>query len=303
MPANIRRSNTTDPNISSVSVPNVPSGTSNPVSNFWTQFLNWGNPNPSAGAAGSRTNPLQFSPITTVGQQGASMNPYLLGAGAAGSLISLFNRPSPIDFQSTGNFQTSDYQTNPDLLASINALGNPARQLGALGSQFGQDYRQMLDPRSGINQRWLGSLTGQMADMTSNLNRQIDQDLAARGVGSGGISTLLSAANVNRTGEQVRQGFGNILDRSFGAAQNFGNLALGAFGQQGSILGTRAGLYGDIDSRSLQNQQFNVQGKNQWQQYMDMANYNARVQNQNSQQAWLNNLTNMLVGTGAAMGT
>ena len=303
MPANIRRSNTTDPNISSVSVPNVPSGTSNPVSNFWTQFLNWGNPNPSAGAAGSRTNPLQFSPITTVGQQGASMNPYLLGAGAAGSLISLFNRPSPIDFQSTGNFQTSDYQTNPDLLASINALGNPARQLGALGSQFGQDYRQMLDPRSGVNQRWLGSLTGQMADMTSNLNRQIDQDLAARGVGSGGISTLLSAANVNRTGEQVRQGFGNILDRSFGAAQNFGNLALGAFGQQGSILGTRAGLYGDIDSRSLQNQQFNVQGKNQWQQYMDMANYNARVQNQNSQQAWLNNLTNMLVGTGAAMGT
>ena len=303
MPANIRRSNTTDPNISSVSVPNVPSGTSNPVSNFWTQFLNWGNPNPSAGAAGSRTNPLQFSPITTVGQQGASMNPYLLGAGAAGSLISLFNRPSPIDFQSTGNFQTSDYQTNPDLLASINALGNPARQLGALGSQFGQDYRQMLDPRSGINQRWLGSLTGQMADMTSNLNRQIDQDLAARGVGSGGISTLLSAANVNRTGEQVRQGFGNILDRSFGAAQNFGNLALGAFGQQGSILGTKAGLYGDIDSRSLQNQQFNVQGKNQWQQYMDMANYNARVQNQNSQQAWLNNLTNMLVGTGAAMGT
>ena len=303
MPANIRRSNTTDPNISSVSVPNVPSGTSNPVSNFWTQFLNWGNPNPSAGAAGSRTNPLQFSPITTVGQQGASMNPYLLGAGAAGSLISLFNRPSPIDFQSTGNFQTSDYQTNPDLLASINALGNPARQLGALGSQFGQDYRQMLDPRSGINQRWLGSLTGQMADMTSNLNRQIDQDLAARGVGSGGMSTLLSAANMNRTGEQVRQGFGNILDRSFGAAQNFGNLALGAFGQQGSILGTRAGLYGDIDSRSLQNQQFNVQGKNQWQQYMDMANYNARVQNQNSQQAWLNNLTNMLVGTGAAMGT
>jgi len=280
MPTNIRRSNTSN-----------------------TQFLNWGNPNPSAGAAGSRTNPLQFSPITTVGQQGASMNPYLLGAGAVGSLISLFNRPSPINFQSTGSFQTSDYQTNPDLLASINALRSPAQHLGALGKQFGQDYRQMLDPRSGVNQRWLGSLTGQMADMTSNLNRQIDQDLAARGVGSGGISTLLSAANVNRTGEQVRQGFGNILDRSFGAAQNFGNLALGAFGQQGSILGTRAGLYGDIDSRSLQNQQFNVQGKNQWQQYMDMANYNARVQNQNSQQAWLNNLTNMLVGTGAAMGT
>ena len=231
------------------------------------------------------------------------MNPYLLGAGAAGSLISLFNRPSPINFQSTGSFQTSDYQTNPDLLASINALRSPAQHLGALGKQFGQDYRQMLDPRSGVNQRWLGSLTGQMADMTSNLNRQIDQDLAARGVGSGGMSTLLSAANMNRSGEQLRQGFGNILDRSFGAAQNFGNLALGAFGQQGSILGTRAGLYGDIDSRSLQNQQFNVQGKNQWQQYMDMANYNARVQNQNSQQAWLNNLTNMLVGTGAAMGT
>ena len=301
MPQNIRRSNTVDPNLSSVNVPNMPNNSSNPISNFFTRFMNWGNPNPAAGAAGSKTNPLQFSPITTVGQQGANMNPYLLGIGAAGGLLSYFNRPSTIDFQPTGSFQTSDYQTNPDLLASISALGKPASQLGALGGQFADNYQAMLNPTSVANQRWLGSLTGQMSDMTSNLNRQINQDLAARGVGTGGMSDLLSASNVNRSGEQLRLGFGNILDRSFGAAQNFGNLALGAYGQQGSILGTQAGLRGDIDSRSLQNQQFNVQGQNQYQQYLDMARYNAQVQNQNANQSWMNNNLNFLGGIASSM--
>lgn len=297
MPANIRRSNTVDPNLSSVNVPNMPNNSSNPISNFFTRFMNWGNPNPAAGAAGSKTNPLQFSPITTVGQQGANMNPYLLGVGAIGGLMNYFNQPQSVSFGgSMQNFQRSDYQPSPDLLRSIHGIGNRARTLSGYGDEFMDQYRSMIDPQSAYQQQLQGQLREQVGDATAQTVGNQNAMLAQRGIGGGGMSSLLSAAAGNRANEQIRQGALGIQQQSLAGAGQFGGMATSAGSAAGDLAARAAGLRGDIDSRILQNTQFNTQGQNQYQQYLDMARYNAQVQNQNVNQSWMNNNLNFLGG-------
>ena len=266
-----------------------------PQDNLFTQFLNWGNPDPKAGASGSKANPLQFSPITTYGKQGANMNPYLLGIGAVGGLMNYMNRPQDIGFGgSMRNFQQSDYRASPDLLRSIHGIGNRARTLSGYGDEYQQQYRAMLDPNSQYNQALQGQLREQVGDATSQTVGNQNAMLAQRGIGGGGMSSLLSAAAGNRANEQIRQGSLGIQQQSLAGAGQFGGMATTAGTAAGNLATNAASLRGDIDARTLQNAQFNAQGQNQYQQYLDMGSYNAQVQNQNANQAWMNNNLNFL---------
>ena len=154
----------------------------------------------------------------------------------------------------------------------------------------------MLNPDSAMNQRMFGQLRNQVSDVNAQTNRNMNQALASRGIGNGGMSNLLGAANLNRSGEQVRQGVTGILNQNTNAAQGFGNLAMGALGQQAGAYG-QAGQFGStIDARTLQNDQFNANNQNQYNQMLNMANYNQQVQNQNAQGSFTNSLLGLAGG-------
>ena len=299
---NIRRNNNTDLSLSSITGASVPSNTQSPKNNFWTRFLSWGNPDPNAGAAGSKTNPLQFSQITTTGKQGVRMNPWALGIGAVGGLMNYFNRPQDVSFTGNmSNFQTSEYAANPDLLRSIRGVGQRAKTLSGYGDEFMDQYRAMIDPQSAYQQQLQGQLREQVGDATAQTVGSQNAMLAQRGIGGGGMSSLLSAAAGNRANEQVRQGALGIQQQSLAGAGQCGGMATSAGSAAGDLAARAAGLRGDIDARTLQNTQFNTQGQNQYQQYLDMARYNAQVQNQNANQSWMNNNLNFLGGIAGLM--
>ena len=158
----------------------------------------------------------------------------------------------------------------------------------------------MLNPNSAMNQRQFGQLRNQIGDVNAQTNRNMNQSLASRGMGNGGMANLLGAANLNRSGEQVRQGMGSILNQNQNAAQGFGNMAMGAYGQQAGAYG-QAGQFGSqIDSRQLQNDQYNTDAQNTYEQYVRTANYNQDVQNQNAQGAWANSMLGLVGGLGSA---
>lgn len=205
-------------------------------------------------------------------------------------------KPQDINQDFSFNMKSSDYTANPNMLASINNLNSTAGRLGSLGGQFTQTYQDMLNPNSAMNQRQFGQLRNQIGDINAQTNRNMNQSLASRGMGNGGMANLLGAANLNRSGEQVRQGMGNILNQNQNAAQGFGNLAMGALGQQAGAYG-QAGQFGStIDARTLQNDQFNVNNENQYNQMLNMANYNQQVQNQNAQGSFTNSLLGLAGG-------
>tara|TARA_R110000796_G_scaffold209074_1_gene325426 strand:- start:98 stop:1069 length:972 start_codon:yes stop_codon:yes gene_type:complete len=220
--------------------------------------------------------------------------------GFLDTIGSILGKPKALDQNFGYDLQQSDYTANPNMLASINNLNSTAGRLGSLGGQFTQTYQDMLNPNSAMNQRQFGQLRNQIGDINAQTNRNMNQSLASRGMGNGGMANLLGAANLNRSGEQVRQGMGNILNQSLNAAQGFGNMAMGAYGQQAGAYG-QAGQFGSqIDSRQLQNNQFNTDAQNTYEQYIRTANYNQDVQNQNAQGAWANSMLGLVGGLGSA---
>jgi len=216
--------------------------------------------------------------------------------GFLDTIGSILGKPKALDQNFGYDLQQSDYTANPNMLASINNLNSTAGRLGSLGGQFTQTYQDMLNPNSAMNQRQFGQLRNQIGDANAQTNRNMNQSLASRGMGNGGMANLLGAANLNRSGEQVRQGMGNILNQNQNAAQGFGNLAMGALGQQAGAYGQAGQFSSTIDARTLQNDQFNVNNENQYNQMLNMANYNQQVQNQNAQGSFTNSLLGLAGG-------
>ena len=196
-----------------------------------------------------------------------------------------YNAMSPQDIAAPEFAPYQAYQADPNLLASIGQMQNQA-------TGFMDQSKQFLDPNSAWAQGQQNQLGQQMGDMAAQQSAQMNQAMAQRGVGGGGMASLLGAANMNRAGEQTRQGFTDIMNRGLGAAQNYAQMAQAGLGNVGQL---QAG----IDA----NQFASGQGLNTYNQAQAMANYNTDVQNQNAQQAFQNSLFSMLGGAGSALGS
>jgi len=225
------------------------------------------------------------------------INPLGAGLALGGGILNYLNRPEDILFEgSMGNFQETDYTQDRRLERSLMGIGNRAKTLDDYSTQFIDLYKGMIDPNSAYNRSLQQNLAGQIGDQTNELANQQNAILAQRGVGGGGMAGLLGAAAQNRAGEQLRQGNLGLVQNSMNAAGNFGNMALGATTSAGNLATGAAGIRNQMDARQLQNEQFNTQGRNQYQQYLDMGNWNQNVQNQNAQQAWMDNNISLLTG-------
>jgi len=114
----------------------------------------------------------------------------------------------PDDIQQDFSFDPSyaSYSPSSGLLRGIGDLQDTAGKQKRLGGEFSQAYRQMLDPGSAYYQRMFGELRKGVGDTAAQTRVGMNQALASRGVGQGGMSSLLGSATMNTAGEQMRKG-------------------------------------------------------------------------------------------------
>ena len=220
------------------------------------------------------------------------MVPLILGGlGVASSLYGMSqhnkNRPEMMNYDFDYNPQSFNYNPNEGLLSS-------AGQLSGMGSEFMGSYRQMLNPGSDYNQRMFGELRRSSSDMAAQLNANMNQTLASRGIGKGGMSGLLSTANTAQVGEGLRKGFLGIQDTSLSRAGQFGGLATSAAGAAGE-------LFSAMDKRRLDSGIFNITQQNEANRYGNVMGYEQAVGNQNALSAWNDTRNQQWMNMGAGL--
>ncbi len=214
--------------------------------------------------------------------------------------MGLFGYPDDIDHDFSFELDTVDYTPSPGLLGGIEDIQGMAGVQRGAGKEFQQAYRQMLDPGSQSYQRMFSELRKNVGDTASATIANTNRELAARGIGKGGISGVLGAVNMNRAGEAIRQGTTNILDMGLNRASQFGSLANTAYGQAGQMYGQAGGLLSGIDARGLQANLFNADARNTYNQYLAMARYNQEIANREAKSAWWDNAFGLAGDIGAA---
>jgi hypothetical protein len=217
------------------------------------------------------------------------------------SIFSDFFGTTPMNYDFSFNRQDAQYNTNPDLLASISQLRGVGGQARSASNRFMDITSDMLDPNSIYNQGQYNLLRNQLGDAEAGVVANQNAALASRGIGQGGLANLLGSAASNRTGEQARQGMLGIQQQSLGAAGQFGGLATNALGTAGNIFGQAGQLTGDVDARRLQTELANVQSQNEYNQYLRMSRYNQEIENRNRQGNFANSLLSLAGGIGGAM--
>ena len=158
----------------------------------------------------------------------------------------------------------SQYNANPNMLASVN-------NLNSMGTQFNQQYQNMIDPNSAYNQNQIARATTDIQDAGANRFAQQQQAIAQAG-GPSRLGNLLGMIGQNRDAEAIARASAGIQQQSVNQAGQFGNMAMGAYGQSGQ-------LASQMDARQLQNTQFNAQNQNQYNQYLKTSQYNQQMAN------------------------
>ncbi len=259
-------------------------------------------PNPITGTGnvmrGTFNNPIQMNAVNSVANnnKGVNMLPLIGGVAAgAGLLTSLYNRPKNMNYNFNFDLATPEYQTNESMLNSIGNLNQQGSMLRGMGENYQQTSADFLNPDSDFMTSQRRNLSQDIADNTYSQQNMLNAALAQRGAGNS-FSSLLNASTSNRSAEQMRKGFADIMNRGVGYSTQFANLGLGAMQGATSAYGAGGQLSSAMDARSLQNQQFNAQQSNDYNQYLKMARYNQQVQNQNAKASYRNNISNNLFG-------
>jgi len=197
----------------------------------------------------------------------------LLGLGS-----SMANKPKNIDVDFAFDMERAQYNPNSALQQNMGSLRG-------LGGTFQQQATDMLNPASTYNQRQFQMLRRNVGDQSAQSINNMNAAMASRGMM--GIGGAYDAIANRQAGDQFAQGQQGIINQGTQLASAMGNLAMGAYGQAGQ-------LAAGVDSRTLQNQQFNAQNQNTYNQYLKMADYNQQVQNQNALASYRNSQSNNL---------
>ena len=191
-------------------------------------------------------------------------------------------KPEDIKHDFTFDVNYTNYEPNQGLLNNID------NQSG-LGDKFSSAYDNMMDPSSPWYQQMYGDLRSNIGDSYANMTSDMNTSLAQRGIGGGGLSSLLGASNINKAGEQIKQGQKSIFNSGMGMASQFGQMASGAYGQAG-------GLLNNIDTKRLQTDMSNNSESNAYNQYLNTSQYNLSALNKQRQDAWKNQRSNARLG-------
>jgi hypothetical protein len=198
----------------------------------------------------------------------------------------------------TPESRTTQYNANPDLIASVGNLNQQGNMFNNMSNTYQQQYGQMIDPNSSYNAGLYGQASSGIQDMGAQRFQQQNQAIASRG-GPASMASLLGAVGQSNDANSYANAVRNISNSSLQQAQGFGNMAINA-GQAGTSAFGQAGQFNaGIDANTLQNNQNNMQSENQYNQYLATSAYNQDVQNQTTQ---TNNRGNLLSAVGGAAG-
>lgn len=195
------------------------------------------------------------------------------------------DRPDKLQYNFGYNLKQVGYDPSQNLLGSIGDLQNMSQTQTGMGDQFAQQYQNMIDPNSGYMQKQYGELRKNLGSSFAQSNRGMQQAMAQRGMGKGGMANLLGAVGGNQMGEQVRKGMTNIQDVGLQRAGQFGQLATGAYGSAGNMMGKVGDMQSVIDARGLQTDMANASAQNaynQWRKTMSFNQYAMNTQQQNA---------------------
>jgi len=217
-----------------------------------------------------------------------------IGAGVAGGVMQLLNRPKQNNYDFGFDLQQTEYNANPNLLASIQNLNNAGANLGAMGNKFMNQYEQMIDPNSAYAQSQRADMTTAVGDASAQQARQQQEAIASAG-GPASLAGLLRGIGSNRATEAVTRGMRDLSRQNMQMAGQFGQMATGAHGAGAQAYG-QAGQFGSaIDARTLQNAQQNAQAQNQYNQYLRTSGYNQMVGNQQALANWRRGISDSLM--------
>ena len=188
-----------------------------------------------------------------------------------------------------------------------NAMGNMGTSAGQVtgagqtlmgqSQQAWQQGQDRMDPSGAWAQQQRSMLSQGLQSGASQENRMRESAMAARGIGGGGLSSVLRGGTANAMGEQLRQGSIGIANQGFQQGQSLLGMGMqgasqagGLYGQAAGIYGQQGGMAGDMQNRLMQQAMFNAGQQNEQQQYSRTSQYNQALGNRENAGGFFNNL-------------
>ena len=186
-----------------------------------------------------------------------------LGLNNANNMMGSMN-PSSWDYNAA---TSSSPLTNSWLTGAVNNMNETAGNLTGKGNALYDQGQQFMDPNSAHYAKQRAFLQEDVRGGITEGTRQMNQNLAARGLGSGGIRGVLGATNASQIGEQVRQGSNDMYLQGMNTGTNLLGLGMQGIQGAGSLYSGVAQQGSDLANRGMQQSQFNVGQRNQANQF------------------------------------
>lgn len=212
------------------------------------------------------------------------------------SWLSEFLGTNPIRHDFNYDVSTADYNTNTGLLSSINNINQTGGRLSNMGNQLftrGQGLLSGQDPMLFQQRNWLSR---GLQDIGAQQGLALNRNLAMRGIGSGGIRSIIGASRDRGLGEQYQKGLLSIGRMGLDFGTRLSGLGTQAVGQAGGLYGTAGQLGAGIDSRTLQANMFNAGQTNQRNQFASNMSYQQAVGNRAQKASFANSLIGLVGG-------
>ena len=156
---------------------------------------------------------------------------------------------------------------NSYLTGAMGNINQSAGNLNTQGTNLMNQGQEFFDPNSAHYQKQRGFLDEAISRGISDGSRSMNQNLASRGVGSGGIRSMLGATNANQTGEQVRRGSNDMYQQGMQTGTSLLGMGMQGLQGAGSLYGQVGQLGAGIDANTLQQSMFNAGQTNQSKQF------------------------------------
>lgn len=136
---------------------------------------------------------------------------------------------------------------NNYLTSAIDNMNYAGGQLINQGNTLYNKGLSFLDPNSEFYKKQRGFLREDIGSGVGLANQVMNQNLASRGIGSGGIRNMLTNTNTNQIGEQVRRGSNDMYKLGLGTGTQLTGQGTSALANAGNIYGNVGQLGQGID--------------------------------------------------------
>ena len=196
------------------------------------------------------------------------------------------------------NVEDAQYGQHGSMAGSLEGLSSFAGQMGSQGNQMFSMGQGLMSGQSPYLQLARERMLQGIDDTQTTQMRNIGSALGQRGMGMGGLKSILGQGTSIKASESAAQGETALLGEGFKAGQGMFQGAGQMYGTQGQALGQMGqigmGLTDQMNKMQMQNQKLGHEQN----QYELTSAYNANVSNRENKAGFLSNV----IGAGAKIG-